>query len=197
VRPLRYEEMVTPQGGSGQDRWPEGAGAPEEPEADPLRELGRRTYQMVEHLVSSFTLLPAATGGGEPGAAVRVVEALGSIQERLDRVESQLNSMHERLRRLDRWLLDGARQPGQGGAADQGRRSWGPRLAKEETRARALEAAWRLRQRGAPVTLRSVAREAGLRYSQVVYAFQRREELLRQVGARPAAEGQVEGSLTA
>lgn len=57
-----------------------------------------------------------------------------------------------------------------------------PRLAKEASRQLALEAAFRLKREGKALTLASVARAAGLKYSQVVYAFRRREDLLKAVG---------------
>lgn len=55
------------------------------------------------------------------------------------------------------------------------------RLPREVTRQKALSAARRLRRLGEPVTLASVARSAGLKYSQVVYAFGRREGLLAEL----------------
>lgn len=55
------------------------------------------------------------------------------------------------------------------------------RLPRQVTRQRALSAARRLRRLGEPITLASVARTAGLKYSQVVYAFGRRESLLTEL----------------
>ena len=48
--------------------------------------------------------------------------------------------------------------------------------------ARALEAARRLRAQGRKLTLKSVAEAAGLKYSQIVYAFGSKEEMLERVG---------------
>lgn len=55
------------------------------------------------------------------------------------------------------------------------------RLPKEETVARALEAARQLSQQGRKLTLKSVAEAAGLKYSQIVYAFGSKDEMLDQV----------------
>lgn len=60
------------------------------------------------------------------------------------------------------------------------------RLARSQSRRLALKAARSLHQQGKPVTLAAVAREAGLKYSQVVYAFRRRRDLMDALKAEKA-----------
>src|SRR5690606_32710061 len=64
-----------------------------------------------------------------------------------------------------------------------------PRLARTASRQLALQAALRLQAEGKPITLAAVARAAGLKYSQVVYAFQKREELLKALALEQPAKG--------
>lgn len=131
---------------------------------------------------------------------------MDSISARLERQDALLNEIAAGIRRIDRFTLDafqrlrsrtGYLEPepvgntGQGdfGTLDPSEPRGGAmggvpprRLAKEETVARALEAARRLRAQGRKLTLKSVAEAAGLKYSQIVYAFGSKEEMLERVG---------------
>lgn len=133
---------------------------------------------------------------------------LEGMRNRLERFDALLNEVAAGIRRIDRFTLDAFQRmramgigygdggaPRGAGSADAYTR--GPdgglperaaatdrpsgRLAKEETIARALEAARRLRAQGRKLSLKSVAEAAGLKYSQIVYAFGSKEEMLNQV----------------
>lgn len=133
---------------------------------------------------------------------------LEGMRNRLDRFDALLNEVAAGIRRIDRFTLDAfQRMRGMGlgygdGPAHRGTGSTdglerggevpltegsgasdrpSGRLAKEETIARALEAARRLRAQGRKLSLKSVAEAAGLKYSQIVYAFGSKEEMLNQV----------------
>src|SRR5690606_34980271 len=131
------------------------------------------------------------------------------VRQRLERQETLLNEIAAGMRRIDRFTLDAfQRMSGQGyrHTLDDGdpalsvraeRLPFGQafgdespigapmgapkRLAKEETIARALAAGRRLRSQGRKLTLKSVAEAAGLKYSQIVYAFGSKDEMLSRV----------------
>lgn len=118
-------------------------------------------------------------------------------------LRARLDALEERLKRLEDRLLSqpGAPLPEAGGegpgaaGARQGRPAKARkaprrrRMPKEEVRARALEAGRQLAAQGKLVNLTTVANAAGLNYGQVTYAFQRKENLLRELGLlEPAPE---------
>ena len=118
-------------------------------------------------------------------------------------LEAELERVRRRLDILEQRCRDGGaaahRVPESGGNGGSGRKEGrgspappcGPapaRLDRASSRQRALQAALQLRREGKPVTLASVARAGGLKYSQVVYAFGRRGDLLREVEEAERAE---------
>jgi len=130
-----------------------------------------------------------------------------TLRSQLERHELLLNEIAAGIRRIDRFTLEAFQRMrergsyagvGNGGSAGSGR-DWDTagtgrarggdgldvtppkRLAKEETVARALEAARELKAQGRKLTLKSVAEAAGLKYSQIVYAFGSKDEMLSRV----------------
>ena len=66
------------------------------------------------------------------------------------------------------------------------------RLAKEDAARLALDAARRMKVEGRRLTLASVAREAGLKYGQIVYAFGNKDgflSALREIEQSPGPTG--------
>lgn len=76
--------------------------------------------------------------------------------------------------------------PGEPAAVDRGR------LAKEDAAQLALDAGRRMREQGKRLTLASVAREAGLKYGQIVYAFGNKDAFFRQLEEDFAAEKETD-----
>jgi len=151
-------------------------------------DLGVRAYRAFANLLDSLGDV-AARPGGVPGEAVEqavrrgvdaVVEELRSIRHKLEQQDLTLHEISAGIRRIDKFTLEAFQRMNRAeGALLTGRYEPSPgRLSKEETTERALQAARELRQRGERLTLKAVARKAGLRYAQVVYAFGRKEELL-------------------
>lgn len=107
------------------------------------------------------------------------------IKERLERFETGIAAIEAGLRRIDKFTLEAFRnvqeleervmsappvaRPDQHDAAYRGR------LAKEEAARLAIDAAHAMRSQGRRLTLAAVAREAGLKYGQIVYAFGNKE----------------------
>lgn len=136
-----------------------------------------------------------AVGGG-PGDLESLRAHVQALEERLKRLEDRLAGQP-----VEGVSEEGQAQPAQGAAtASESRRSRrGPgkarkarrrrRMPKEEVRARALEAGRLLAAQGKTVNLTTVANAAGLNYGQVTYAFERKENLLRELGLlEPEAE---------
>lgn len=129
-------------------------------------------------------------GWGEcTGSQVDVEAELGRMRRRLDMLE-------QRYRDGGAAVSDVAAPGADRGSGRRERRgsssAGGPapaRLDRASSRRRALQAALQLRREGKPVTLASVARAGGLKYSQVVYAFGRRGDLLREVEEAERAGG--------
>lgn len=109
-------------------------------------------------------------------AVTRLLTELQSVREKLDHTESRLAAIEAGLKRIDRFTIEAfreleeiKREAGESrdaaGFADRGR------LAKDEAARLALEAGRRMQEQGKRLSLAAVAREAGLKYGQIVYAF--------------------------
>jgi hypothetical protein len=113
---------------------------------------------------------------------------LRNLTEKIDRWEVQLNSIDAGIRRIDRYTMDAFRNiedlkvMGISGLEQTIDNSiLKGRLAKEEAAEIALETGKRMKQQGKRLTLASVAREAGLKYGQIVYAFGNKEGFFNQL----------------
>lgn len=152
-------------------------------------DLGLRAYRAFANLLDSLGDAAGRSSGGQGESveqAVRrgldaVVEELRTIRHKLEQQDLTMHEISAGIRRIDKFTLEAFQRmnspesplaPGRPGEPSPGR------LSKEETTERALEAARELLRRGERLTLKAVARKAGLRYAQVVYAFGRKEELL-------------------
>jgi len=129
---------------------------------EPYEELGRKTYAAFSHFLESLSSarIPAASVSSE-------------VKETLNRIESKLAELEERLRTLSSRLgeLSRASQPKTEQIMPQ-------QLPKDVTRQKALQAGLVLQKQGERVTMAAVAREAGLKYSQMTYAFGGLQEFL-------------------
>lgn len=150
-----------------------------------------------------------------------VLRDLAVLRERIERIEQNLAAVEAGMRRIDKFTLEAfrniqeideriRRSPAAGLRPEDELQGRG-RLAKEDAARLALDAARRMRQQGRRLTLASVAREAGLKYGQIVYAFGNKdgflsalreldEKQLTQPGAKQeatAASSQYEETATA
>lgn len=113
---------------------------------------------------------------------------MSGIKERIDRLESAMAAMEAGMRRIDKFTLEAFRNiqeieerfqnqslPSFHQHHDVAMRG---RLPKEEAARLALEAAEKMRNEGRRLTLAAVAREAGLKYGQIVYAFGNKDGFL-------------------
>jgi len=122
-----------------------------------------------------------------------------------DMLEQRLQAIEASFKRIDRFTIDAFREledlrreteeyrQQEHIMADRGR------LAKEEAISLALEAGCRMHEEGKRLTLASVAREAGLKYGQIVYAFghkdaffERLERSLQDNGQDASGESEAE-----
>lgn len=130
-------------------------------------------------------------GNKEDTAAV--LERFDSLHERLDRLEARLGAIEAGIKRIDRFTIEAFRdletvkQMAGPLVANRGTRmplayeQERGRLAKEEAAKLALEAGIRMRKQGKRLTLAAVAREAGLKYGQIVYAFGNKDAFFEQL----------------
>lgn len=159
-------------------------------------------------------------GSGGSGATVQRIEEavqrglataldgalrdLSLLRERIDRMEQNLAAVEAGMRRIDKFTLEAFRNiqeleerfqfagPSRT-RADEDMASRG-RLPKEDAARLALDAARRMKDEGRRLTLASVAREAGLKYGQIVYAFGNKDGFLRALREIEEASSQVEKS---
>lgn len=108
-----------------------------------------------------------------------------SVQERLGRLEGNIAALEAGMRRIDKFTLDAFRKIQE--VEEQTHYhmertthhsdfpEYRGRLAKEEAASLALDAAKMMKSEGRRLTLAAVAREAGLKYGQIVYAFGNKE----------------------
>lgn len=129
---------------------------------------------------------PRAIGSTVPDLA----GTLEGVKEQLSRLETAIGNLEAGLRRIDKYTLDAFRQLSEldatRAAADAQSESLvthqsGRRLAKEEAIRLAMTAAQRMADAGQPLSLAAVAREAGLKYGQIVYAFGNKDNFLAQL----------------
>lgn len=124
---------------------------------------------------------------------------LAALRERIDRMEQNLAAVEAGMRRIDKFTLEAFRniqeiedqirqRPGAAGYSDEEAVGRG-RLPKEDAARLALDAARRMKLDGRRLTLASVAREAGLKYGQIVYAFGNKEGFLKALGELDRGEG--------
>lgn len=119
-------------------------------------------------------------------------QEIATVRERLNRLEGNIAALEAGMRRIDKFTLEAFRNiqeieeqvrshasPAAGGVEAAGR----GRLPKEEAARLALDAGQRMRSQGKRITLAAVAREAGLKYGQIVYAFGNKEGFLSALAA--------------
>lgn len=113
---------------------------------------------------------------------------IGAVQERMGRLEGTIASLEAGMRRIDKFTLEAFRNIKEieeraqveleRGSLTSEIPQYRGRLAKEEAASLALEAARRMKAQGRRLTLAAVAREAGLKYGQIVYAFGNKDGFL-------------------
>lgn len=135
--------------------------------------------------------------------ALPIQEAIGEMADRVARIESSLASLEAGMRRIDKFTMDAFRnlqeieerfeESAHNPSQEVQLRG---RLAKEDAAEIALEAAAKMQADGKRLTLASVAREAGLKYGQIVYAFGNKEGFFKALAESNASrpEGGVEES---
>jgi len=155
-------------------------------------DLGARAYRAFANLLDSLGDMAGrstAVSGEAVEQAVRrgldaLAEELRAIRHKLEQQDLTLHEISAGIRRIDKFTLEAFQRLNSAETALLPSRYAEPapgRLSKEETTERALQAARELQRRGERLTLKAVARKAGLRYAQVVYAFGRKEELLNRL----------------
>lgn len=117
---------------------------------------------------------------GTSAAFTRLLSEIQDVKERLEQTESKLSAIEAGLKRIDRFTIEAFRELEEiKREADESRDAAGlsdrGRLAKDEAARLALEAGRRMQEQGKRLSLAAVAREAGLKYGQIVYAFGNKE----------------------
>lgn len=130
-------------------------------------------------------------------AAERVFTEITEIKDLLVQWEERLSAIEAGFKRIDRFTIEAFKELEEiKREADRTPETAEPsrgRLAKEEAMRLALAAGFRMRQQGKRLTLAAVAREAGLKYGQIVYAFGNKEGFFNELEKELAAgEGTVE-----
>lgn len=163
-------------------------------------DIGARAYRAFANVLDSLGDMAGRTGAarGEVSeqtirrAVEPVLEELRLIRHKLEQHDVMLHEVTAGIRRIDKFTLEAFQRMDAPDAGYGGGRYVEPqpgRLSKEETTERALQAARELMDSGERLTLKAVARRAGLRYAQVVYAFGRKEELLNRLDEQARAAG--------
>lgn len=168
-------------------------------------DLGARAYRAFANVLDSLGDMAGRTGGGRAELsehALRrsldpVLEELRHIRHKLEQHDVFLHEVSAGIRRIDKFTLEAfqrlnAAEAGYGAGAYTEPQPG--RLSKEETTERALQAARELMDSGERLTLKAVARKAGLRYAQVVYAFGRKEELLNRLENEAREDGMAKAA---
>ncbi|MFO7265507.1 MAG: hypothetical protein FWJ73_05250 [Limnochordales bacterium] len=155
-------------------------------------DLGMRAYRAFANMLDSLGDMASRASAAHVDVseqAIRrgldpVLEELRHIRHKLEQHDVYLHEVSAGIRRIDKFTLE-AFQRLNAAETGFGARPYAEpqsgRLSKEETTERALQAARELMDSGERLTLKAVARKAGLRYAQVVYAFGRKEELLNRL----------------
>lgn len=138
-----------------------------------------------------------------------------SLKERFSRLEGNIAALEAGMRRIDKFTLEAfrnlqdleeevRRSPRLSGELHPATTPDRGRLPKDEAARLALEAGQRMKAEGRRITLASVAREAGLKYGQIVYAFGNKESFIQALAAEPLgspvpseATGEYEETATA
>lgn len=111
------------------------------------------------------------------------------VKEQLVHWESRLSAIEAGLKRIDRFTIEAFRELEEiKREADEIRESEAfvgdrGRLAKEEAARLAIDAGFKMRAEGKRLSLAAVAREAGLKYGQIVYAFGNKDAFFTQLEA--------------
>lgn len=128
----------------------------------------------------------------------QVHEEIGAVRERISRMESSIAALEAGMRRIDKFTMEAFRnlqemeerlEDKAGSAAAGESQPLRGRLAKEEAAGLALSTALRMRAEGKRLTLASVAREAGLKYGQIVYAFGNKEGFFKALAENHSGNG--------
>ncbi len=141
------------------------------------------------------TALGSNAGGQEANsqfdtALHSVAGDLTGLKEQINKIEAAVGNLEAGMRRIDKYTLDAFRQLAEmdtGKTAPAAPESAEPiphgnrRLAKEEARRLALDTARKMAAAGQTLSLASVAREAGLKYGQIVYAFGNKDNFLHEL----------------
>lgn len=135
------------------------------------------------------------TSGKIDVTLAKISEDINGVKEQLSKLELSLANVESGMRRIDKYTLDAFRQLAEvdtahvsvsGTSAAVGvQRQFvsGQRLAKEEARRLALDTAKTMAIAGRSLSLAAVAREAGLKYGQIVYAFGNKDTFLNELAA--------------
>jgi hypothetical protein len=119
------------------------------------------------------------------------------LKEQLSALETSMSNLEAGMRRIDKYTLDAFRQLAELDAArmvgtrqDLDTQPGNRRLAKEEAMHLAIEAAKEMAKAGQSLSLAAVARRAGLKYGQIVYAFGNKETFMAKLQAIQETEAQ-------
>lgn len=197
-----------------QDRYPESRYSDAENGADEFRsidlvyqELGIKAFSALTNCLDLVGKLGSNDSRAVNAAALeqvvsdvtekalaRLLSEIEEIKVHLEQWESRLSGIEAGLKRIDRFTIDAfreleemKREADESREADEFRADRG-RLAKEEAARLALEAGIRMREAGRRLSLASVAREAGLKYGQIVYAFGNKDAFFTEL-EKEALEG--------
>jgi len=172
-------------------------------------EMGMKAFGAFVNLLDYLAVLRPADALGLGRADARrapeeglgpALQELGGLRPRLDRAEGQLSQLVAGMNRMDRFALDTFRQvetiarklselqervdtaARQMEAVVPAGDRWTMvrgRIPKEEAIELAINAARELREKGRKLTLAAVARQAGLKYGQIMYAFGNKERFFQ------------------
>ncbi|HET7559142.1 MAG TPA: hypothetical protein VFK80_04205, partial [Limnochordia bacterium] len=135
-------------------------------------------------------------------------EDFGALRERLNRLEGVLVNLDAAVKRIDKFALDAFRNLGtlerdlgllnerldeieQSGFSGAG--ATHRRLTKEQAAKLALQAGAKLKAEDERISLASVAREANLKYGQIMYAFGNKEAFEAELEAYLAKQDATDG----
>lgn len=175
-----------------------------EPDSDALdtlyTEIGMKAFHVFHGCLDWLGRLGSGTQsrpGSGSNASTQMVQAMindhladfkrefADIKDRIDRLDTSLTAIEAGMRRIDKFTLDAFRNIQQVeeqlqqavtvGLRDDSEHTLRGRLPKEEAAKLAIEAARNMQSEGRRLTLAAIAREAGLKYGQIVYAFGNKE----------------------
>jgi hypothetical protein len=154
-------------------------------------DVGLRAFAAFQNCLDWVGSLGRTSAGYQPpqerqalsvATTPEITDLLTGIREQLDRLEAAVGNLDSGMRRIDKYTLDAFRQLTELDQAGAGHRASESiphrRLAKEDAIRMAMTAAKRMAEGGLPLSLAAVAREAGLKYGQIVYAFGNKDNFL-------------------